>query len=203
MDMKYFKLLIVCLFSTFMISGCGGKKSGTSETDSDTVNTADLAVKDKTLYGICGEATAMNTLQLITDNGDTLNISIEHARDNNMVFGGLECMNKMAVLLAPDSSAIEVINLSSILGNWVEPNPLDGSSMQGLTIKESGIATSIENTVTYKTWRIFNGKLLLTYINEGSMNDNETVDTFDIKSLGNDSLTISNTIEIHQFSRRR
>lgn len=186
-----------------MISGCGGKKSGTSETDSDTVNTADLAVKDKTLYGICGEATAMNTLQLITDNGDTLNISIEHARDNNMVFGGLECMNKMAVLLAPDSSAIEVINLSSILGNWVEPNPLDGSSMQGLTIKESGIATSIENTVTYKTWRIFNGKLLLTYINEGSMNDNETVDTFDIKSLGNDSLTISNTIEIHQFSRRR
>jgi hypothetical protein len=120
-----------------------------------------------------------------------------------MVFGGLEAMNKMAVLLAPDSSAIEVINLSSMLGNWVEPNPLDGSSMQGLTIKESGIATSIENTVTYKTWRIFNGKLLLTYINEGSMNDNETVDTFDIKSLGNDSLTISNPNENHQFSRRR
>src|SRR5574344_537138 len=203
MDMKYFKLLIVCLLSTFMISGCGGKRSGASEVDSDTVSAADLAVKDKTLYGICGEATAMNTLQLITDNGDTLNISIEHARDNNMVFGGLEVMNKMAVLLAPDSSAIEVINLSSMLGNWVEPNPLDGSSMQGLTIKESGIATSIENTVTYKTWRIFNGKLLLTYINEGSMNDNETVDTFDIKSLGNDSLTISNPNEIHQFSRRR
>ena len=105
MDMKYFKLLIVCLFSTFMISGCGGKKSGTPEVDSDTVSAADLVVKDKTLYGICGEATAMNTLQLITDNGDTLNISIEHARDNNMVFGGLEAMNKMAVLLAPDSSA--------------------------------------------------------------------------------------------------
>ena len=53
MDMKYFKLLIVCLFSTFMISGCGGKKSGTPEVDSDTVNAADLVDKDKTLYGIC------------------------------------------------------------------------------------------------------------------------------------------------------
>lgn len=52
MDMKYFKLLIVCLFSTFMISGCGGKKSGTPEVDSDTVNAADLVDKDKTLYGM-------------------------------------------------------------------------------------------------------------------------------------------------------
>jgi len=201
--MKYFKLLIVCLLATWMISGCGVKKSETSENDSDSVSAADLASKDKTLFGICGEGTAMNTLQLKTDNGDTLNISIEHARDNNMVFGGLENMNKMAVLLAPDSSAIEVINLSTILGNWVEPNPLDGSSMQGITIKESGIATSIENTVTFKTWRIFNGKLLLTYISEGSMNDDEAVDTFDIKNLGSDSLIISNTNETHQFNRRK
>jgi hypothetical protein len=201
--MKHFRLLIIGLLTTWIISGCGGKKNEVSENDSDSVSTADIASKDKTLYGICGEGTAMNTLQLITDNGDTLNISIEHARDNNMVFGGLENMNKMAVLLAPDSSAIEVINMSTLLGNWIEPNPIDGSSMQGLTIKESGIATSIDNSVTFKTWRIFNGKLLLTYISEGSMNDDEVVDTFDIKSLGHDSLTISNINEIHQFSRHR
>ena len=203
--MKYFKLLTICLLATWMVSSCGGKKGGdASENDSDSISAINMMPKDKTLYGICGEGTAMNTLQLITDNGDTLNISILLARDNNMVFGGLEENNKMAVLLAPDSSAVEVINLSTLLGNWVEPNPLDGSSIQGIAIKDGGIAQSINmSNMIYKSWRIFNGRFVVTFQSDIASQDEEETDTFDIKSLGADSLSIGNSNETHQYNRQR
>jgi hypothetical protein len=204
--MKYFKSLILLLLTVWFVTGCGNSNKSTEQvqgSDSDSVSLADQASKDKTVYGVCGSGSAMNTLELITDNGDTLNISIMQARDNNMVFGGLEENDKMAVLLAPDKSATEVINLSTLLGNWVEPNPLDGSDVQGVQLKEGGIASSINiSTQTYKTWRIFNGQLVLTSVSEGAGDEDEDVDTFNIKSLGSDSLCIANSNETHQFSRK-
>jgi hypothetical protein len=67
-----------------------GNKSQQATSDTDSVQTT-AQVKDNTLYGICGEGTAMNTLQLITDNNDTLDISITDAKDNGTVLGGLQC----------------------------------------------------------------------------------------------------------------
>lgn len=202
--MKYLNCLFITVVFFIMLSGCGNKKGNGFE-NVDSVGVDSMQTKDYTVYGICGEGTAMNTLQLITDNGDTVMISLVGANDNDMVFGGLSNNDKLAVLLGADkSSAKQVVNLTTLLGNWVEPNPIDGSNVQGISLKEGGIASSINmSTLMYKTWRMFNGKLLITSTNEGA-NDTEELDTFVIKSLGADSLLMTNANgDIHDYYRQK
>ena len=70
----------------------------------------------------------MNTLQLITDTGDTLQLDLTAARDNDQVFGGLQVGDRMAVIANDErTEAVMVINQVALLGNWVMPNPIDGS----------------------------------------------------------------------------
>jgi hypothetical protein len=204
--MKYLNSFFIALLISLLFVSCGNKKVNSYSDNTDTVAVDSQQIRDKTVYGICGESTAMNTLQLITDNGDTLMLSTIDANDDNMILGGLSCNDKLAVLLNADkTSATQVINLTTLLGYWVEPNPIDGSNVQGVALKEGGIATSINmSTLIYKTWRMFNGKLLLTSTSEGSSNTEEGIDTFKIKSLGADSLTIINSNgETHDFYRQK
>ncbi|HRN16688.1 MAG TPA: lipocalin family protein, partial [Xylanibacter oryzae] len=168
--MKHLILLFSFFAITLLIVGCGSKTQKTS-TNIDTVKTDDVSSKDKTIYGICGEGTAMNTLQVITDNSDTLEISIADAKDNGMVLGGFECGDRLAVMAKKEGKeyiASEVINLNTLLGSWIMPNPIDGSDFVGIKLKDGGIAESINNNSTfYKTWRIFNGKIILTANRDG------------------------------------
>jgi hypothetical protein len=87
------------------------------------------------------------------------------------------------------------------------PDPLDGSDEIGIRIKEGGVAESIEMTnITYRTWRIFNGKLEITSIREGGGEGEET-NYFDILKLSQDTLiyrTINkpqDEIETFEYSR--
>ena len=61
---------------TIMMS-CGGKggQQQVVEAEDDT-SAVNVIPTDKTIYGLCGEGTAMNTLQLLRDNGDTLVLSL-------------------------------------------------------------------------------------------------------------------------------
>ena len=201
--MKHLILLFSFFAITLLIVGCGSKTQKTS-TDIDTVKTENVSSKDKTIYGICGEGTAMNTLQVITDNSDTLNISITDAKDNGMVLGGLEYGDRLAVMAKKEGReyiASEVINLNTLLGSWIMPNPIDGSDFVGIKLKDGGIAESINNNSTfYKTWRIFNGEIILTANRDGGGDEEET-DTFSIKILGADSLCIQNSADKFEYSR--
>jgi len=121
--------------------------------------------------------------------GDTLMLSLIEAKDQKQVFGGYAVGDRMAVMLKNDHVAKLVINLSTLLGNWVMPNPIDGSSEMGIAIKEGGIAESIEqSSVIYKTWRIFNGKLEIFAQRDGG-GDEEEIYLYDITKLTADSLT--------------
>lgn len=201
--MKHFISLFSVIAITLLFVGCGRKTQKTFA-DTDTIKTENTSSKDNTIYGICGEGTAMNTLQVITDNSDTLNISITDAKDNGMVLGGLECGDRVAVMakkVGKDYIANEVINLNTLLGNWVMPNPIDGSDFVGIKLKDGGIAESINNSSTfYKTWKMYNGKLVLTANRDGGGDEEET-DTFSITKLGADSLCIQNTADKFEYSR--
>ena len=146
---------------TIMMS-CGGKggQQNVAEEEEDT-SAVNVIPTDKTIYGICGEGTAMNTLQLLRDNGDTLVMSLTNAIEAGQVFGGLLVGDRLAVLPnATGSEAVIVINQNDLLGDWVMPNPIDGSSEVGIRIKEGGVAESIDqSSIIYKTWKIFNGRL--------------------------------------------
>ena len=186
------KILYFCVAAagmTIMLS-CGGKggqqRVANNENDTSAVN---VIPTDKTLYGICGEGTAMNTLQLLRDNGDTLVLSITNALETGQVFGGLQVGDRLAVFPnATQSEAVIVINQNALLGDWVMPNPIDGSSEVGIRIKEGGVAESIDqSSIIYKTWKIYNGKLEILSQREGG-GDMEEVNLYEILLLGADSL---------------
>ena len=149
---------------------------------------------DQTIYGLCGNGTAMNTLQLLTDSGDTLNLDMTSAQENGQVHGGLQAGDRMAVLPNKEKTqAVIVINQNTLLGDWVMPNPIDGSSEVGIRIKEGGVAESIDqSSIIYKTWKIYNGKLEILSQREGG-GDMEEVNLYEILLLGADSLVYKTT----------
>ena len=180
-------MLLSCL-----IASCNGNKQKGSDTDvnADTDTTA-----DSTLYGICGEGTAMHTLQLITLTGDTLNLSLlpddadDPDADAATVNGGLMCGDHLAVLATTTADghvATKVINLTSLMGRWT-------SISRNFVIEEGGVVTSDVKAEThpYTSWKIYNGQLLLGR------------DTFNIVTLGPDSLAIENHNGIYLYKRQR
>ena len=97
-----------------LFGSCGGNKQQQYvEEESDSISKQELESRDRTIYGICASGTAMNTLEIITDSGDTLKMSITHAKEKGKVFGGLGVSDRLAVL--PDSTGI----LSTEVQRWV------------------------------------------------------------------------------------
>ena len=185
------------------LCGCGNKTAQQQVVvESDTTVVVNIN-RDSTVYGICGDGSAMNTLQLITDVGDTLNLSTAEANESGKCFGGYQGGDRMAVILRDKSTAKLVINQSALLGDWVMPNPLDGSSEMGVRIKEGGIAESIDQpTMIYRSWKLFNGKLEMVAIREGGGDVVET-NLYDIVFIGPDSLVFKDSEDIYEYSRYR
>lgn len=186
-----------------LVGSCGNKGQQQAPQDNMEVAAAEVE-KEKTVYGTCGDGSAMNSLQLITDSGDTLMLNIEEARGHNKVFGGVLSGDRMAVVVNKDRTAASlVINESTLLGNWIMPNPIDGSSIVGIKIKEGGIAESIEqSSIVYKTWKIVDGKLVITSVREGGGDMEETV-AYELVSLGADSLVYKDDEDSYEYSRQR
>ena len=171
-----------------MLGSCGGKQQQKA-VDEQKSSSEGFIPTDRTLYGLCGEGTAMNTLELITDNGDTLNLSTTNAEEAGQVFGGLQTGDRLAVMANDEKTeATIVINLNTLLGDWVMPDPIDGSAEVGIRIKEGGVAESIEMTnIIYRTWKIVNGQLEILSIREGG-GDAEETNLYQILTLGADTL---------------
>ena len=174
-----------------MLGSCGGgsKPQQSMVYEEDSTDIEDVVPRDKTIYGLCGPATAMNTLEVLTDSGDTLHLSITTAQEAGQVFGGLQSGDRLAIMANADKTvATKVINLNTLLGDWVMPDPLDGSAEVGIRIKEGGIAESIEMTnIYYRTWKIFNGNLEIQAVREGG-GDEEEINLYEILILGSDTL---------------
>ena len=176
-------VLLSCLVA------CNGNKQ--KGVDNDAATTDDTTATDSTLYGICGEGTAMHTLQLITLTGDTLDLALlsPDTDQATTVAGGLMCGDHLAVLAhttaADGPVATKVINLTSLMGRWT-------SISRNFVIEEGGTITSDVKAEThpYTSWKIFNGQLLLGR------------DTFNIVTLGPDSLAIENHNGIYLYKRQ-
>jgi len=199
--MKKSESILLAAAVVMTIGSCGNKgNQQVVENDADTTVVVSIN-RDSTLYGICGGGTTGNSLQLITDIGDTLNMSIAEANDNGRCFGGIEVGDRLAVMLKNKSVARLVINQSALLGDWVMPNPIDGSSEMGIRIKEGGIAESIDQpSLTYRSWRLFNGKLELVAVREGGGDEVETM-LYDIIAMGPDTLVFKDSEDTFEYSR--
>ena len=91
-------------------------------------------------------------------------------------------------LNADSTEATLVINKSVLHGDWVMPNPIDGSSETGIRILRGGLAESIDqSSIIYKTWKIFNGRLEILSQRDGG-GDEEELNLYELVKLGPDSL---------------
>lgn len=199
--MKKLVIISVVACAVLTMGSCGNKSDQVPFDNGDSIEVANA---DPTVYGICAEGTAMNTLQIISDMGDTLTLDVSTAQENGQVFGGMQTGDRMAVIPTADKSAAElVVNLATLLGNWVMPNPIDGSDEVGISIKEGGIAESIEqSSIIYKTWRLSRGKLEIVLVREGG-SEEEEVNLYDIVKLGADSLVYKDAEETFEYSRQK
>ena len=193
-------IMLLVAIAVLTISSCGNSTQKVPFDSGDSVN----QMVDSTLYGICGEATSMNVLQLIIDTGDTLMMDISYAKEKGQVFGGLQAGDRMAVLPNDDkTAAVTVINQTALLGDWVMPNPLDGSDEVGIRIKEGGVAESIEqSSIIYRTWRLVKGHLEIVLVRDGA-NDMEEVYTYDLQKLTTDSLVYKDSEETYEYGRQK
>lgn len=201
MIMKKISVFLMIAAIILTMGSCGNK---TQQVPFDNGDSAEIANADPTIYGISGVATTMNSLQLITDTGDTLTFDISTAIEQDKVFGGIQSGDRMAVIPTSDkTSAVMVINQSTLLGSWVMPNPLDGSDEVGIRIKEGGIAESIEQpTISYRTWRLVRGQLEIVQVEEEGSGIEETY-LYDIVLLGPDTLIYKDMEDTFEYSRQR
>lgn len=171
-----------------MLLSCGGGSRHQAEREEDTVDVNDL-IRDHTLYGLCGAVPSASVLKVITDSGDTLTLDLTQALRDHKMLGSIKVGDRLAVMTnKKQTEATVVININLLLGDWVMPDPLDGSDEIGIRIKEGGVAESIEMTnITYRTWRIYNGQLEITSIREGGGQSEET-NYYDILKLSQDTL---------------
>lgn len=186
--MKKLFLFVLVAFAMTVVSCGGGSQQPQQYVADESDSTESYYPHDQTIYGICGD-TAKNVLNLLTDNGDTISLDITKALAAGQVLGGRSRGDRMAVLTnKARTEAIVVINQNTLLGDWVMPNPIDGSSEVGIRIKEGGIAESIDqSSIIYKTWRIYNGKLEILSQRDGG-GDMEEYALYDILMLGPDTL---------------
>ncbi len=197
------KILVFITIATMLVSmiSCGGKSQQVPFDNGDSLA---IANADPTVYGICGVGTTMNELQLITDTGDTLILDLLTAKEEGKLFGGLQVGDRMAVLPNADKTAAEIaINQSTLLGNWVMPNPLDGSDEVGIRIKEGGIAESIDqSSIVYRTWRLVRGQLEVVLVRDDGTEEEE-VYLYDFVKLGPDSLVYKDADDTFEYGRQR
>lgn len=176
------------VLAPFFVAGCNTTPSKNQATDSDSVFVESEAI-DSTVFGTCGEGTAMHSLELITDAGDTLQYIIgEDADGIQDVQGGLLVGDRLAVIegmsVDGEKEARKVINLTTLLGKWVS---LD----KNFEILEGGVVKSHLQAESnpWVRWKILNGQLLLNK------------DTFNISKLGKDSLYLENKQGIFTYKR--
>lgn len=168
----------------------------------------------QTVTGYVADAT-MNNVMIITNNGDTLNISTMDA-DPAKVEGVLVDDSVKVTYVKEKLDKIEILNAEELVvtahsphfyiqGTWLEPNPIKPSESQGVTLNKNGSASSVGmSTLLFKKWILIDDKLLLTYESIGNKQTLVGTDTLQIVQLNEDSLVLSSSGEIiWRFGRQK
>lgn len=186
------KLCYVFLMMAAAMLSATGCRQTPQQVEADTLadtlrmDTTFIEDVDSTQYGVCGEGSAMHTLELITDGGDTLYYTFQ-VEDDTDVQGGMMSGDRMAVMGRSTQEglvATRIINLTTLLGKWTS---LD----KNFEIVEGGLVNSSVEAESnpWVSWKILNGRLLLN------------TDTFYVVSLGADSLYLENQNGIFVYKR--
>lgn len=176
---------ITSLFILAVAISCKDNKPKSVMSQSGEVEDS-VSTNDSTIYGTMVDG-GMNSIILLTDNGDTLEYLVNPDDTLEIVKGGKINGDRFAIIGYKeygDNFMRSAINLTSLLGNW---SSLD----RNFEIKEGGTVTSSLQSEKnpWTAWKIWNGKLILSK------------DTFDVENLGADTLSLENKAGIFVFTR--
>lgn len=177
--------IIIALLAIISVVSCKDKKTDNAEAGSDTLVSE---VPDSAVYGKCGQGTSMHNLELVTDDGKTMEFLIDEEQGSD-VQGGLLCGDRMTVayvVTEEGNVATKVINLTTLLGRWTS---LD----RNFTIQEDGNVESNLQTETrpYTVWSAVNGNIVLNS------------DTFSVLYLGADSMMLESNNGVFAYKRQK
>lgn len=153
------------------------------------------------INGIVYDAT-MNNITVITDQGDTINISTMDANsqkvpgvllnDSVKVTCTNENINGVQILEATELTITAHSPYYYIQGTWVEPNPINPKEMQGFTLNQDGTASSVNMaTLLIKRWNMNNKTLTLRYESIGNRQTITGTDTLNVIKINADSLVLA------------
>ena len=194
------RIVFFAMAALALLAGCADKSKNVPFEELNL----DTHVRDTMIYGFCSRGSNLNMLHMITDAGDTLHLDVRTARQDSLIKGEYNVGDELAVTVNADTTeATMVVNRTALQGNWVMPNPIDGSSDMGVSILKGGTAESIDQSeIIYKSWRLFNGKLIFMVTQEDGIGNDESY-VYTILRLKRDSLISADEEEIHEYSRQK
>ncbi len=159
------------------------------------------APASQSVTGYVADAT-MNNIMIITQTGDTMNISTMDADptkvpgvmayDSIEVFYSKEKIGENEILKADSLTVTAHSPYFYITGTWLEPNPIKLSDMQGVTLEQGGTASSVGMaTLLFEKWNFTGKELILTSKSFGNKQSIEITDTLQVDKLNADSLVLS------------
>jgi len=186
--MKKLVYFACTLMMLFVVASCNNNKK--VEPVMSTEDSLAVVDPDSTLYGVCGEGTSMHSIELVMDDGKVVNLLVGiDDESEDPVKGGLLNGDRLAVVMSVqdgDTIAKKVINLTTLEGKWTS---LD----RNFEIVQGGeiLSTVQSESDPYTSWKIHNGQLLMGR------------DSFDVLTLGADSLEIENSKGIFVYKRQK
>jgi hypothetical protein len=155
----------------------------------------------KTVNGVVMDA-SMNNVTIITDSGDTLNISTMDADpakvhgvlidDSVKVTYQVEKLDGMKILQATELVVTVHSPYYYIQGTWTEPNPIKPDEAQGFILNQDGTARSVGMaTLLYENWNLDDNELTMNYKSIGNGQTLEGTDTLTIVKINADSLVLA------------
>ncbi|MCF0196108.1 MAG: hypothetical protein HUK03_02515 [Bacteroidaceae bacterium] len=181
------------------ISACNMAREN-KNTTTGTFNVSSQQLEG-TLFATLDKVINADSIQVVSDLGDTLIVKLSN---EETMMGDPIVGNRLAITpLGTDFKvAYKIINVSQLIGEWLEPSPLAEGSYTGIDLAEGGAAIAINSQTTeYEDWRLEKDLLLVTYTAKGMDVSELTVDTFNILMLTADSLRLSNSTSRFFFCR--
>ena len=181
----FFRQSIAALMATTLLASCNvGSRDNSAMTEQMSLVEA---TADSMYYGICLDVLSGDSISFLSDDGDSVMLVLGRSVRR---IGILSPSSRIAVIKSSKfSNEVSLfVNLSMLMGQWVQPDPMSGGNTCGFLLAEGGAAQTLNIAdYTYDNWRVFNGKLLIDLSYTEGMGSS-TTDTFNIVRLTADSL---------------
>ena len=193
--MKRASSLLMTLAIVLLVA-CDGKKQ--AEVPDVKILPLDSIPGIYEAHGRIGEGTSMNMLEFISDDGDTIYVTM----NDQMMRGGVRVGDEIEIIYnvsKDENRGAVAVNLTALQHVWMQKGS-DGKE-QSLEMNPNGSAATYDMAVTYDSWEVKDGLLLLHSPKKIGDESPAIVDTFEIMQLTADSLVLMNGNLVTEFER--